>query len=149
MKRFFPVTLALAMFTIIQPAKAVDPDPAVMAFTLPDQIKWTGREGGPKTALLFGDPTKPELYIELLKWPPHTGSRPHSHPNDRFIYVISGTWYVGSGPNYDPDHMAPMPAGTFIRHYGKQTHYDGAKDGEVVLEMVGIGPASAPRGQQP
>jgi len=36
----------------------------------------------------------------------------------------------------------PMPTGTFATHYGKQIHYDGAKDGDVVLEIVGDGPAT-------
>ena len=33
-----------------------------------------------------------------------------------------------------------MPKGSFVRHFGKKIHYDGAKDGEVILEMVGEGP---------
>ena len=39
--------------------------------------------------------------------------------------------------------MVPMPTGTFVRHVGKQIHYDGAKDGDTVLEIVGMGPATA------
>ena len=36
-----------------------------------------------------------------------------------------------------------MPAGTFVTHFGKQIHYDGAKDADVILEIVGMGPATA------
>ena len=35
-----------------------------------------------------------------------------------------------------------MPAGTFVTHFGKQVHYDGAKDEEAVLLIVGEGPAT-------
>jgi hypothetical protein len=70
-------------------------------------------------------------------------SHPHFHPNDRFITVISGTWYVGTGSKYDPDSTTPIPAGSFVTHYGKQIHYDGAKDDEVTLEIVGMGPATS------
>jgi hypothetical protein len=54
-------------------------------------------------------------------------SRPHFHPNDRFITVLKGTWWVGTGAKFDPDNTVPMPAGTFVTHFGKQVHYDGAR----------------------
>ncbi len=79
----------------------------------------------------------------LTKWTAHHNSRPHFHPNDRFITVLSGTWWVNTGRNYDPDGMKPVPAGSFVTHYAKEVHYDGAKDGDVVLEIVGFGPATA------
>lgn len=36
-----------------------------------------------------------------------------------------------------------MKAGTIVTHYANQIHYDGAKDEEAVLEIVGIGPAAS------
>jgi hypothetical protein len=36
-----------------------------------------------------------------------------------------------------------MPAGSFVTHFGKQVHFDGAKDGDCVLEIVGEGPGTA------
>jgi hypothetical protein len=30
-----------------------------------------------------------------------------------------------------------MPAGSFVTHVGKQVHYDGAKDVETILQIVG------------
>jgi hypothetical protein len=50
---------------------------------------------------------------------------------------------VGTGTKYDPDSTTPIPAGSFVTHYGKQIHYDGAKDEEVTLEIVGMGPATS------
>ena len=42
-----------------------------------------------------------------------------------------------------------MPAGTFVTHYGQQVHFDGAKDEDTVLLIVGEGPATAtPRGSE-
>jgi hypothetical protein len=146
MHRLSRAAFALVVFAGLQTVKASDPDPAVMTFKLPDQITWTGRPGGPQTALLQGDPNKDgSLYVQILKWPKGTGSMPHSHPTDRYIYVVSGTWYKGSGKEYKPDTMTPIPAGSFVHDIAKQWHYDGAKDGDVVIEMVGIGPASEPR----
>ena len=118
-------------------------DPKVLAYKLPDQIQWKEDPLGAKTAVLQGDPSKPGLYIMLVKWTPHHMSHPHWHPHDRFITVLSGTWWVGTGPKFDPDKTVPMPAGSFVTHFGKEIHYDGAKDSEAVLEIVGDGPATA------
>ena len=125
-------------------AKAVDLDKAAINIVLPDQIPWKERPFVPgiREAILAGDPTKPGLYIYLVKWLPHNMSRPHFHPNDRFIKVLSGTWWVGTGPKYDPDNTVPLPAGSFVTHFAKQVHYDGAKDEETVLEIAGEGPAT-------
>jgi quercetin dioxygenase-like cupin family protein len=79
----------------------------------------------------------------LTKWLPGHMSRPHFHPNDRFITVLKGTWWVGTGTKFDPDSTTPMPSGTFVTHFGKQVHYDGAKEEETVLLIVGQGPATA------
>ncbi len=70
-------------------------------------------------------------------------SRPHFHQNDRLIVVISGTWWVGTGDKFDPASTVPMPAGTYVTHYGGKIHYDGAKDEETVIEVHGIGPAAS------
>jgi hypothetical protein len=99
-------------------ARAADLDPAAVVFKLPDQIKWTENPAaGNANAVLYGDPSKPGLYIVLVKWHPGHMSHPHFHPNDRFITVISGTWWVGSGTRLAPDDTAPMPAGSFVTHF--------------------------------
>jgi hypothetical protein len=35
-----------------------------------------------------------------------------------------------------------MPTGTFVTHYGQQIHFDGAKDEDTVLLIVGEGPGT-------
>ena len=141
------IKCALVLATVIAAVttRAAELNPAAVAFKLPAQIQWQDNPTNPgvKTAVLVGDPAKPGLYVVLTKWLPGNMSRPHFHPNDRFITVLSGTWWVGSGTKFDPDATVPMPAGTFVTHFGKQVHYDGAKDGEAVLQIVGEGPATA------
>jgi hypothetical protein len=134
---------AVTVFAGVFSVKAAAPDPKVLAFTLPDKIPWKDNPGGARQAVLAGDPEKPGLYVVLTQWTPHHMSHPHFHPNDRFIYVISGTWWVGTGSKYDPESTTPIPAGSFVTHYGKQIHYDGAKDELVTLEIVGMGPATS------
>jgi len=36
----------------------------------------------------------------------------------------------------------PMPAGSFVTHYAKQVHWDGAKDEDAILLMMGEGPST-------
>jgi hypothetical protein len=51
---------------------------------------------------------------------------------------------VGTGPKFDPEHLTtPMPAGSFVTHFGKQVHWDGAKDEDAVLLIQGEGPATS------
>ncbi len=125
-------------------AHAAEPklDPAAVIYKLPDQIPWKDN-GGNKQAVLIGDPSKPGFYAVMVTWKAGNMSHPHFHPNDRFITVISGTWWVGSGTKFDPDNTVPMPAGSFVTHFGKQVHYDRAKQGDTVLLIVGEGPATS------
>ena len=67
-------------------------------------------------------------------------SRPHTHPHDRIITVISGTWWLGTGKIYSPEATMPVPAGTVVTHFGGRYHYDGAKNEATVIEIVGEGP---------
>jgi hypothetical protein len=133
---------AVTVFAGVFSVKASQPDPKVLAFTLPDKIPWTTNPGGAKQAVLAGDPSKPGLYVVLTTWTPHHMSHPHFHPNDRYITVLSGTWWVGSGTHFDPDATVPMPAGSYVVDLAKQPHYDGAKDDTAIIEIVGEGPAT-------
>jgi len=137
--------LALATCLVLSfgSVSAADLDPKAISIKLPDDIKWVANPSGSESAVLVGDPSKPGLYVVLNKWKAHHNSKPHSHPNDRFITVISGTWWVGTGSDYNPDHLKPVPAGSFVTHYGNEVHYDGAKDGDTILQIVGIGPATS------
>ena len=55
---------------------------------------------------------------------------------------------MGTGTTFDPASTVPVPAGTFVTHFGKQVHYDGAKDEECVLLITGEGPATSTRADQ-
>jgi len=138
----FALVLTVLFLVLLGPVKA-DLNPAALAYKLPNQIEWKDTPLGAKMAVMRGDPDKPGPYIVLIKWGPHQMSRPHFHPNDRFITVLSGTWWVGTGGKFDPESTVPMPAGSFVTHFAKQVHYDGSKDGEAIIEIVGEGPATA------
>src|SRR5713101_9622156 len=119
-------------------------NPKAITIKLPDQIPWKRSSAGTnETAVLYGEPDKPGPYVLMFKWLPGQMSRPHWHPNDRMITVLKGTWWVGTGDKYDPDSTVPLPAGSYVTHFAKEIHYDGAKDGEAWLLMAGEGPATS------
>ena len=124
-------------------AHTAELNPAAVTYQLPDQIEWQTIPGfpGAQKAVMVGDPSKPGFYAVMVKWlAGNHFSHPHFHPHDRFITVLKGTWWVGTGTRFDPDATVPMPAGTFVTHFGKQVHFDGAKDEDAVLLIVGEGP---------
>jgi hypothetical protein len=109
-----------------------------------NKIVWKDSPTGTSaTAPLYGDPNKPGPYAYFNKWKAGNMSRPHYHPNDRYIVVLAGTWWVGSGKKFDPDSTVPLTAGTVVVHAGKQIHYDGAKQGDAILLIHGMGPATS------
>jgi len=145
MRSFVLASLALASWSYA--ALGAELDPKVLAFKLPDQLKWRDPTGaaGVNQAILQGDPTKPGLYVVLNRFKPGNFSRPHFHPNDRFITVVKGTWWIATGNKFDPALAVAMPAGSFVTHFAKEVHWDGAKDEEAWVLIVGEGPATLTR----
>src|SRR2546430_15753448 len=136
---------AASVLALAMPADAAELNPAALVYKLPDQIKWNPPSAaGSQNSVLVGDPSKPGLYVVLNKWLKGDHfSRPHFHPNDRFITVLGGTWWMGSGATFDPDNSVGLPAGTVVTPFGKQVHWDGAKDEDASLLIVGDGPGTS------
>ena len=141
-------TLLLApIMAALQEAQASKLDPSQTIITLPSAIRWTEWTGLPprsgEMAMLYGGLEKPGLYVVLMKWFPGYMSAPHQYATDRLSVVLSGTWWVNSGADFDPDNCVPVPAGGFIRRVADTWHYDGVKKdaGEpTVIAIFGTGP---------
>ena len=103
------------------------PDPTHIPTVLPKDIKWTGQEGRQQQGLLFGDPSKPGLYGVVIKWYPGNFSQPHFHDQERYAYVISGTWWVSTSNVYDEKTTYPVHAGTVAIDAANTVHWDGAR----------------------
>ena len=122
-------------------------DPSETSITLPDAITWTAWSGGPpqsgEVATLYGGLDMPGPYLVLMKWDPGYASAPHSYATDRLSLVLSGTWWVNSGSEFDPDDTVPVPAGGFVRRVARTPHYDGVKKDAkepAVIALFGIAP---------
>lgn len=80
----------------------------------------------------------------LYKYYPGYFSGPHYHATDRWVYVLSGTWWISSSVAFDEKSTYPLPAGSFASDINHTIHWDGARTGEKEPAMVlltGIGPA--------
>ena len=91
---------------------------------------------------VFGDSTKPGMYGAITIWQPGNFSRPHFHNTDRFVYVVSGTWWVGAGTDFDTKTTYPIPQGSYVVDVANRVHWDGDRLGgpPTVLYIVGEGP---------
>src|SRR6476660_594247 len=133
----FAVVLCAAMASV--PANAQDAG----VLKLPQEIEFKGPlSGPPQTAVLYGDPTKPGLFVSRVKFSPGWKDPPHWHPDEaRTVAVLSGTLYSGRGEAWDESQLKAYPAGTFYSEPAKAPHFSWAKDGEVVIQITGIGPS--------
>jgi quercetin dioxygenase-like cupin family protein len=109
----------------------------------PEEVHWQDVPGGhgAQIATIAGDPSRAGLYVQRVRFPPHVMDRPHWHPNDRYVTVIKGTWYTGTGATFDPTHAVPLKPGSYMLHPAKALHWDGSNsDEEVIVQVFGAGP---------
>ena len=109
----------------------------------PQEVHWVQipQAHGAQMAVLFGDPDKPGPYVIRVRFPPHVMDRPHRHPHARYVTVLQGTWYAGTGETFDVRAAVPMPAGSFMVHPAQAAHWDGsATDEAVIVQISGDGP---------
>jgi quercetin dioxygenase-like cupin family protein len=115
----------------------------------PEQVTWVDDKDagglGVQRATIHGDPSKPGIYVIRIKFPPGVMSLPHFHKEDRHAVVLKGTWYTGTGDTFAPDKTVGLKPGSYMMHPAGEKHFDGAKDEEVILQLIGYGPSETTR----
>src|SRR6476659_6032557 len=110
---------------------------------LPDQIKWmqgpTLPKGG-EVAVVYGDTRKAAPYITRVKLPADYRIEPHTHPDERVYTVISGTFYIGFGDQFDPDRLVAFAPGSAFVVPANASHFHWMKSGASVVQISGVGP---------
>ncbi len=147
-KNHFCVFASWALIAIVfagGSAGAAKERPGFIRVTSSD-VHWQDIPGGhgAQEAVLFGDPDKPGMYVVRVKFPPHVMDLPHWHPNDRFVTVLEGVWYTGTGDTFDPSVAVPLKSGSFMVHPAKAVHWDGSAGSEtVIVQIIGYGPGTS------
>src|SRR5438094_7133450 len=138
------LALAVATLSLATAAPAAELDPAAVTVLAPEQFKWRDPTDQAQTnqILLHGDPSNAGPYIQINKFKPGRFGNPHHHPNDRFITVIDGASWRGTGPVLDPAHATRVPKGTFMIDHAGKVHWDGTKEESGAYLITGMGPAT-------
>lgn len=132
---------ALCLIAAAAPATAIASDDHHVTLQ-PDALKWTAPAAyakGAQFAVLMGDPTKPGVYVVRLKVPAGFRIAPHTHPNDENVTVLSGTFAIGTGPNFDEKKGEVIKAGGYSFVAKGMQHYAWFPE-ETVIQLHGIGP---------
>jgi quercetin dioxygenase-like cupin family protein len=91
-----PIALAIASTCTVCLAHA---DAATMAIVRDADLQWHDNPLAPglRQAVVYDDPSKPDLYVIRVRFAPGAMSSTHFHPEQRYGQVLKGTWSVGAG----------------------------------------------------
>jgi quercetin dioxygenase-like cupin family protein len=136
------ILFVVGIFGLPNMAQPQSPTPTIVQLT-PGEVKWMtspSLPGGAQLAVVYGNATKPELYIMLFKLPASWKNPPHSHLVEQVITVLSGTIYSGVGESYDPHKLKMFPAGSVYTDPLNMPHFTETRAEEVILQATGVGP---------
>jgi quercetin dioxygenase-like cupin family protein len=150
MKKSRWIALGSGVLCAVIPALAVVATSKLVAQRLtPSEFPWSqnvanrpgsGMQPGVDTVFVAGDGTKHELYSIVFKIPAHTAIQPHSHPDDRLCFVLSGQWYFAYGSKRDESKFKTLPPGSSYTEPGNTVHFAGTRNDNAVLECTAVGP---------
>jgi len=142
---FLALTSCLMVVAAVAAASGVAQDHAEFIRITAADIHWQDVPNGHgvQQAVLLGDPAKPGMYVVRVRFPPYVMDIPHWHPNARYITVLEGTWYAGTGDSFDFSKAVPLKPGSVMLHPAKAAHWDGSGSAEaVIVQIIGEGPAT-------
>ena len=98
--------------------------------------------GAIQTVVLKGNPNTAGVYTIMLRVPAHTKIAAHSHRDDRVATVVSGTWHIGYGEEFDEAKLKALAPGSFYTEPPSEAHFAETGDEAVVVQISGFGPSS-------
>ena len=136
--RFRMVLLAVALSS----SGALAADAAFQSVT-PDAVPWVQIRKEPPLwrAFVQGDQEKPGAFTFRVKAAAGHRLPPHTHPDDRVITVIQGTYWAAIGDAWDDTKLIAFPQGSFYVVPAGVPHYSAVLEGETIFQESGIGPS--------
>jgi uncharacterized RmlC-like cupin family protein len=137
-------TLALLCISL-GPIAALADQPVAMLRLSPADIATLAaavpaNPNGPTMTVLVGDPKLPGLYTVRVAIPAHTQVRPHTHRDNRSVTVLSGTWQMGYGTQFDTKVLKELKPGSLFTEPAGQPHFSQTTQEPVVILVTGYGP---------
>ena len=123
--RFAPHAALVALAAVLgalTAAQAAELDPKAVQIKTPDQFKWRNPSmQAPNNAVLLGDPAVAgSLFVHINSFVPGKFGEAHYHPNDRYVLVVDGAPWRGTGNVVDPDARDPGAEGHLHDRAGRQ-----------------------------
>ena len=151
MRRFLFVVSILALLLVVVAQQGPAEDPPVIVDTPPDEeliftpgdVAWQPGPGsfeeGSEFAILEGDPSGPGLFTLRIRMPDGFRISPHWHPGVERVTVLSGTFRMGHGEEFDPEATIPLGPGSYFSMPPEMTHF-AVTEGETEVQLSSIGP---------
>jgi quercetin dioxygenase-like cupin family protein len=95
---------------------------------------------GAQTAVLYGDPDKPGLFILRAKFPPNYVVPPHTHPVFESVTVLTGSMGSGMGKTVEKEKGKIMGPGSLLLLPADHPHYVWSGDEETIIQVTAVGP---------
>jgi len=106
-------------------------------YALPDEIEWGEGpdfiEPGSELAVLAGNPAEGAFTVRL-RLPEGYDIHAHTHPEPKYLTVIEGAMYIGTGEELDKDDGTRIPAGGFVEVPAGHMHYEWFEE-ETILQV--------------
>lgn len=117
-----------------QPSHGVGSDPAVKWGPAPPFLP-----AGARIAVLSGDPSQGGEFTIRLEFPAGYVIKPHFHPTDEHVTVLSGRFLVGMGDSVDTRQTMALSVDGFITAPA-QAHHFAIAARRTVVQVHGEGP---------
>jgi hypothetical protein len=98
-----------------------------------------GLPAGAKMAVLAGDPGKEGIFTVRLQTPAGYQIRPHWHPTEEMLTIISGSVGVGAGERFDTSRGTVLRRGGFADLPAEHRHYAWTTEPSVI-QITSPGP---------
>jgi hypothetical protein len=106
----------------------------------PDQLVWKPIVPGAEMAVVFGDPEKKGgLYVIRIRSKGEVKVPPHWHATDEHITVLDGSFWIGSGEQFDSSKLKEMKLGAHAMMPAGVRHFSLTK-ADNVIELFGEAP---------
>jgi len=143
MRTIIATTVLLATASVLVAQYPPKDEPARRTMLTQDQIQWGAAPPalpqGAQFAVIEGDIKAKGLFTYRLKVPEGYQIKPHFHPVDEHITIISGTFHMGVGDKFDTGAGTTLPAGSYVV-MPAGTHHFAWSEGETIVQVHAMGP---------